>query len=126
MVAVCRKSGFLKIHHDKPCRLECLPVVGQGTMKPDELRREMCPGGINAFPWLEVREIPAIIDLVAVLRYGSTFLRKARMGEHEDCHPVRFQDTVECMQSSLQVRGIHQHIVRDHKVKGRIKDCAKG
>src|SRR5215467_12606939 len=48
------------------------------------------------------------------------------MGEDEHCHPVRFQDTVECMQSSLQVRGIHQHIVRDHKVKGRIKDCAKG
>jgi|RhiMetdeSRZDD1v2_1073273.scaffolds.fasta_scaffold52001_6 hypothetical protein len=27
MVALCRNPGLLKIHHDKPCRLECLPVV---------------------------------------------------------------------------------------------------
>src|SRR5215471_21674043 len=70
MVAVCRNSGFLKIHHDKPCCPECLPVVRQRTMKPDELRREVCPGGINTFLGLEVRDIPAIRDLIAVLRHG--------------------------------------------------------
>src|ERR1051326_8839682 len=86
----------------------------------------MCPGGVNAFLWLEVREIPAIRNLVAILRHGSTSLRKARMGEHEYCHPVRFEDTVECVQSSLQVRGIHQHIVRDHQVKVCLRECAKG
>src|SRR5262249_4948716 len=94
--------------------------------KPDEFRGEMCPGWIDAFPLLEVREIPAIGDLVAVVRHGSTSLRKAGMREHEHCHPVRFQDTVECMQSSLQVRGIHQPIIRVHQVKGRISECAKG
>src|SRR5215813_3559164 len=47
------------------------------------------------------------------------------MGEHEDCHPVRCQDTVEGVQSSLQVRGIHQHIVRDHQVKVCISECAQ-
>src|SRR5215468_4612871 len=47
------------------------------------------------------------------------------MGEHEYCHPVRFQDAVECVQRSLQVRGIHQHIVRDHHVKVLVIQCAK-
>src|SRR5215510_11557830 len=125
MVAVCRNSEFLKVHHDKPCRLECLPVVRQRTMKPNELGGEMRPGWIDAFPRLEVRAIPAIIDLVAVLRYGGTLLRKAWMGEHEHCYPVRFQDTVEGVQSSLKVRGIHQHIVCDHQVKGRISKGAQ-
>src|SRR5215471_4491297 len=107
MVAVCRNPGLLKIHDDKPCCPECLPVVRQRTMKPDELRREVCPGGINTFLGLEVREIPAIRDLIAVLRHGSPFLRKAGMGEHEYCHPVWFQDTMESVQGAVQVRGIH-------------------
>src|SRR5712691_9948840 len=105
MVSLCRNPGFLKVHHAKPCRHECLPVVRQRTMKPDELRGEMCPWRIDTFPLLEVREIPAIIDLVAVLRYRGTLLRKAWMGEHEYCHPVHFQEAVECMHGALQVRG---------------------
>src|SRR5262245_55925458 len=47
------------------------------------------------------------------------------MGEHEDCHPVRFQETVEGVQSTVQIKGIHQHIVRDHQVKGRISKGAQ-
>src|ERR1043166_10143602 len=54
MIAVCRNPGLLKVHHAKPCRHECLPVVRQRTMKPDKLRGEVCPWWINAFPLLEV------------------------------------------------------------------------
>ena len=39
------------------------------------------------------------------------------MGEHEHCHPVRFQDAVERFHGSPKVRGIHKHIVRNHHVK---------
>src|SRR6266516_7169767 len=60
MVSLCHHPGLLKIHDDKPCCPECLPVVGQRTMKPDKLCREMCPWWIDAFPLLEVREAPAI------------------------------------------------------------------
>jgi hypothetical protein len=67
-------------------------------MKPSELRPEMRPGRIEAPPLLEIREMPAIIDLCAIVRHGSTLLWKARMGEHEYCHPVHFQDTVEGVQ----------------------------
>src|SRR5262245_37905539 len=86
-------------------------------MKPDELCREMCPGGINASLGLEVREIPAIGDFVAVVRHSSTSLRKARMGEDEDGHPVGLQNAVESGHSTPKVRSIHEHIVRNHEVK---------
>src|SRR5262249_33313654 len=120
MVAVWGNPRFLKIYDHKPCPRECLPVVRQRTMKPDELGGEMRPGWINALPLLEVREAPAIAYLFAVVGYCGISLHKAGMGEHEHCYPVRFQDAVEGTHGAVQVRGIHQHIVCDHQVKGRI------
>jgi hypothetical protein len=125
MISVFSNPRLLKIHDDKPCRPECFPVVRKRSMKPDELRCEMGPGRIRAFPRLEVWEAPAIPDLFAVCRHGCTALWKTRMGEDQHGHTVKFQDSVERVHGSPKVRSIHEHIVRDHHVKVLIGDGAK-
>src|SRR6266508_5491424 len=54
MVSVFRNPGLLKIHADKSCRHEGLPVVRKRPMKPDELRCEMGPRRTRAFLRLKV------------------------------------------------------------------------
>src|SRR6266545_3943483 len=94
MVSVFRNPGLLKIHADKSCRHEGLPVVRKRPMKPDELRCEMGPRRTRAFLRLKVRKAPAITYLFAGFRHGCPVLWKTRMGEHQHGHPVSFQDAV--------------------------------
>src|SRR6266540_5570575 len=124
MVSVFSNPGLLKIHHDKPRRHECLPVVRKRPMKPDELRFEMGPRRIRAFPLLEVRETPAIPCLFTVFRNCGTPLRKAWMGENENRHTAGSQNSVESFHGLSKVRDIHENVVRDHHVKMLIIDCA--
>src|SRR5207244_1416208 len=52
-------------------------------------------------------------------------LRKAWMGEHENCHTAGSQNSVEGFHGPSKVRDIHENVVREHHVKALIIDCAK-
>src|SRR5882724_1322891 len=125
MVSVLRNPGLLKIHDDKSCRHEGFPVVRKRPMKPNELRCKMGPRRTRAFLRLKVRKAPAITYLSAGFRHGCTVLWKTGMGEHQNGHPVSFQDAVERFHGCPKVGSIHEHIVRNHHVKVLVIDSNK-
>lgn len=85
VVSLFRDPRLIKFQDHKSRSLECFPVVREWTVKPDRLGGEMPPRRIHAFPPVEVRKTPPIVDFLAVTSDSGTALRKARQLSAQAC-----------------------------------------
>src|SRR5438105_14438111 len=94
-------------------------------MKPDEVRGEMSPGRIDAFPPLKIRKTPTVIGLFAVARNRGAPLREAGMREHQHRHSVRSENAMESVHGTLQIGRVHEHVIRNYQIELRVAEGAK-
>ena len=94
-------------------------------MKPSELRPEMRPRRIDVFLGLEIRRVPHVGDTVVTLGHCRSSCRKTRVREDEHRDTAWLENAIKRLHRSLQIRGVHEHVIRDDQVEFGVTYCCQ-